>query len=474
MFISITDLIHIMFVRLKPHTFVRFTKDYVHIANLNNRRNLSYDQVGADWLRPLTNHFVDVTSIIHRLRNDNFYAEVEETILSADIKEFYIYLSELGLIEISDTKTTSLRECAYRNSFDDIEESTFLYPLNALVFELTDKFNERCIHCYIPNDTKNTAQFLPFCKFTKVIDEFAEMGGQYIRLTGGEIFLYPYLWKVLEYCKLIDIRVEILSNLISFDSSFVQRFKNLNVVSFQVSLYSLDPKIHDSITKVPGSFEKTKNAIETLACAGFDVCIGTPIMAENIHGFVDLLKYADSINVPVRIEQVLLAEENFSKENLRHRATLKDERQLLESIAQYSVGYYESQIRKQYTNDNCENFDFIKYLEQPVCDIAKDHLCITANGNITPCTGWQGLPLGNISNTKLKDLWHQNKILKKIRNIREYNFRRCISCEASDYCIRCLKRNFNESNGDMFNINPHYCDIAKLNKEIISNNKTYE
>lgn len=463
-----------MFVRFSPHTFVRFTKDYVHIANLKNRQNLSYDQVGADWLRPLTNRFVDVDSIILDLRNRSFYADVEYTVLSADIKDFYINLSEYGLLEISDTNTIIPEECASHNSLDDIEESIYLYPLNALVFELTDKCNERCIHCYIPNNMKNKAQSLPLGRFIKVIDEFAEMGGHYIRLTGGEIFLYPYLWKVLEYCKSLDIKVEILSNLISFDSSFVHRLKNLNVVSFQVSLYSMDPQIHDNITKVPGSFEKTKKAIETLISAGFEVCIGTPIMKENIHSFLELLKYADLKNVPVRIEQVLLAEEDFSTKNLSHRATIEDEKQLLESIAQYSVEYYESQIRKQHTNDNCESFDFIRYLEQPVCDIAKDHLCITANGNITPCTGWQGLPLGNISNTNLKDLWHHNKTLKKIRNIREFNFKRCISCDASDYCIRCLKRNYNESNGDLFNINPHYCEIAKLNKEIISKFKTYE
>ena len=45
----------------------------------------------------------------------------------------------------------------------------------------------------------------------------------------------------------------------------------------------------------------------------------------------------------------------------------------------------------------------------------------------------------------------------------------CITCEAKEYCDMCMVRNFNESNGDMFKINKHFCDVAFLNKKIIEN-----
>ena len=31
----------------------------------------------------------------------------------------------------------------------------------------------------------------------------------------------------------------------------------------------------------------------------------------------------------------------------------------------------------------------------------------------------------------------------------------------------CLVRNYNESNGDMFKVNKHFCDVAFLNKRLV-------
>ncbi len=42
---------------------------------------------------------------------------------------------------------------------------------------------------------------------------------------------------------------------------------------------------------------------------------------------------------------------------------------------------------------------------------------------------------------------------------------------ARDYCARCLVRNYNESGGDMFAVNHHFCDVAFLNKKIVEEYK---
>ena len=43
----------------------------------------------------------------------------------------------------------------------------------------------------------------------------------------------------------------------------------------------------------------------------------------------------------------------------------------------------------------------------------------------------------------------------------------CLECDARDYCARCLVRNYNESGGDMFAINHHFCDVARLNERLV-------
>lgn len=47
------------------------------------------------------------------------------------------------------------------------------------------------------------------------------------------------------------------------------------------------------------------------------------------------------------------------------------------------------------------------------------------------------------------------------------DFPKCLTCEARDYCAMCLVRNYNESGGDMFKTNQHFCDVAFLNKRLV-------
>ena len=55
----------------------------------------------------------------------------------------------------------------------------------------------------------------------------------------------------------------------------------------------------------------------------------------------------------------------------------------------------------------------------------------------------------------------------ELRKITQGSFPQCLECEASDYCARCLVRNYNESGGDMFKVSQHFCDVAFLNKKLV-------
>ena len=75
--------------------------------------------------------------------------------------------------------------------------------------------------------------------------------------------------------------------------------------------------------------------------------------------------------------------------------------------------------------------------------------------------------VGNIYKQSLKDIWINSEGLRKIRSITQKDFGQCINCEALKYCSRGLVRNYNESNGNMKAINPHFCEVAFLNKKVV-------
>ncbi len=75
--------------------------------------------------------------------------------------------------------------------------------------------------------------------------------------------------------------------------------------------------------------------------------------------------------------------------------------------------------------------------------------------------------VGNVYQQSLREIWDNSEKLKTIRAVTQGDFPQCLKCEAQDYCSRCLVRNYNESDGDMFKLNQHFCNVAFLNKKIV-------
>ena len=74
---------------------------------------------------------------------------------------------------------------------------------------------------------------------------------------------------------------------------------------------------------------------------------------------------------------------------------------------------------------------------------------------------------GNVYQQELEDIWENSLKLKQIRTVTQGDFPGCLKCEARSFCAMCLVRNYNESGGDMFKINRHFCDVAFLNKKVV-------
>mgnify|MGYP002626159661 CR=1 FL=1 len=112
-------------------------------------------------------------------------------------------------------------------------------------------------------------------------------------------------------------------------------------------------------------------------------------------------------------------------------------------------------------------FDIERYKKQPVCGVGYDNCCITANGDVYPCAGWQSMVIGNVYKQPLLEIWENSPKVKELRKLTRAAFPQCLECEAADFCAMCLVRNYNESGGDMLKINKHFCDVAFLNKRLV-------
>lgn len=479
-----------MLIRQSKNTFVRFYEGSVHIANQLSFQDRVYDEIGADFLKEINRTPQEVDDIVDRLKTlygdsvsrqelyDDFmefvsdlvehkYLVMGKTTEELDANDIEFSYSMQNLKTQTDDFTQVTKEQVQETTRDLIWEESQRKPrLNAIQFELTSRCNERCIHCYIPNGKKNHGFDMPTEKVKSIIDEFAEMGGMHVTLSGGEVFLHKDIIPIMMYCREKDMRISILSNLISLKDEQIPYIKEANISLLQTSLYSMDPAIHDAITTIPGSQVKTKENLEKLIAADIPCQISCPAMKINYKGYVDVLKYAQSLKIKAYTDYMIKAQADFDTSNLANRPSLEETEELLRDIIQHDIDYKNVTLEKMSKSEE-QKIAPEKFAKQPLCSVGINDFCITANGDVYPCSGWQAMICGNVYKQSLKDIWDNSPQFAELRKITQGSFPKCLTCEARDYCHICLVQNYNESNGDMFKINPHYCDVAFLNKRLV-------
>lgn len=482
-----------MLIRQSKNTFIRTTKKYGYITNQMTRMDRCYNESGADWLREISREPREVNDIIMSL--SKLYENPDINVIRRDFMEFVDSLVASKFIVIGNNveeldkndmdftysieNPKTLIDDYTQKTKEDVDDNTQEVLFNAikdtttilnLQFELSSRCNERCIHCYIPNEKKNHGEDMPPQKVKELIDEYAEMGGIHITFSGGEAFLHKDLLELVRYSREKDMKVSILSNLIAVTDKQVEKLQELNISLIQVSLYSMDPEKHDYITKVKGSFERTKRVIEKLVAADIPVQISCPVMKANLDGYEKVLEYAKALKIKAECDFIMMARSDLDKSNLSNRLSLEETERILRTIIENDDNYKENTLQQIPISDRI-NFDLESYLKEPICGVGYDSCCVAANGDIYPCSGWGGYVLGNVYTQSLRDIWVNSPKAKQLRKITRASFPQCVSCEARDYCSACLVRNYNESGGDMFKINQHFCDVAFLTKRLVEEYK---
>ena len=158
--------------------------------------------------------------------------------------------------------------------------------LRYLELQITDRCNLRCRHCYIGGGLD---QDLPIEKVKRLFDEFEEIQGLRMLVSGGEPLLHPQFWEIHALLKDRAFRSILLSNgtLITRDTA-----RSLHVHEVQISLDGMK-KGHESV-RGRGTYEKTLSAIDCLQESGIRVSIATMIHRGNVKEFDQLASFIQS------------------------------------------------------------------------------------------------------------------------------------------------------------------------------------
>lgn len=330
--------------------------------------------------------------------------------------------------------------------------------LTSVHIEIISVCNERCIHCYIPHEKKT--EIMTPDMFFNILEQCREMNVLHLTISGGEPMAHNNFIDFLRKCNEYNFSVNVLSNLTLLNQDMIMEMKNNPLLCVQTSLYSMNSDVHDAITQIKGSFEKTKASILMLIENDIPVQISCPIMKHNMECYDEVINWGRDHNMNVNSDFVLIAGYDHTTNNLQCRLSLDDVSKIVGKNIDSSTTYLKSIEENILKKKN-------QMPDDHICSVCRSSICISEKGNVYPCVGWQDCILGNIDTTQLVDIWENSEKVQYLRNLRRFDFPKCLECSDNEFCTMCMVRNANEDPlGDPLAQNIYYCNIAKINKEM--------
>jgi hypothetical protein len=141
--------------------------------------------------------------------------------------------------------------------------------------DVTWRCNERCVHCYLDHDDLGE---MTYDEIEGLLIQMAEAGVFFLTISGGEPLLRKDLFAIIRRAREMTFNVKLKTNAILIREPEAALIRDLGVETVQVSIYSHRPEVHDEITKVKGSLNRSLDAIRFMVSQGLKVTIANVVM----------------------------------------------------------------------------------------------------------------------------------------------------------------------------------------------------
>ncbi len=313
------------------------------------------------------------------------------------------------------------------------------YP--AATLEVTSRCNASCPYCYI--DASSAAD-LSREQIFYILDKLSAAGILMITFTGGEPFLHRDFIDILYYTIKKDFwKISILTNGTCLDDCHI-KFMTENAKYFstvQFSVFSHIPSVHDSYTKIPGSFQKLIASARQLKKCNIPVKIAINILESNYKTFEDSIELFTKEGFQISWSIHKLISTNSSPEAYEQ---IKKETSI-SFFSEFNSFLKEDSIK-------LERERFIRLTESPtekeltLCKGLFSNIYINSQGNLLPCVSFRNMILGSIFDDRpLNEIIDSSDELRKLKSMKISDIPKCNKCKYITVCHICVGINHTEN-----------------------------
>jgi radical SAM protein with 4Fe4S-binding SPASM domain len=290
--------------------------------------------------------------------------------------------------------------------------------------DVTYRCNERCVHCYLDHDDHGE---MTAAEIKGVLDQLAEAGVFFLTLSGGEVFMRRDFFEIVEHARRLLFDVKIKTNAVMIGEAEAQRLRALGVDTIQISVYSHRPAVHDAITKLPHSLERTIRAVKFLRDQGLRVNIANVLMTANYNDHLGVQKLAAELGVHYTLDPTITPMMDGDTSVLSLRVAGEKLEEVFRNPALVPNQEEFCAPPTPAASGDMENYS---------CSAGHSFFYISPYGDVFPCVQFP-LPSGNLRRQKFLDIWNHSPQLKEVRSVQIKDLPVCSSCSHASSCTRC-------------------------------------
>ena len=341
-----------------------------------------------------------------------------------------------------------------------------------VAFNLSDRCNLSCAHCYMDAAQKATAGDGEL-RFSELAALFADIGreapGTIAVLTGGEPLMRPDIEGLVDAGRDAGLRMVIGTNGVLLTKTKIRRFKELGLEGVGISLDSVSAEGHDSFRGVTGSFARACTAIRQCKAEGLHAQVHFTVTKHNCGELAQAVALARDLGAAI-INFFFLVCIGRGGRQMDLSADLYE--QLLEEIAGLQRSTKGIMVQSRctphykrilYENDPASPYTRATGYDGGGCPAASHYCRITPNGDVTPCP-YIELSAGNVRQKPFWDIWDEAVLFESLRTP-DLLQGRCARCEYKLLCGGCRARSLAQA-GNLMGEDPN-CSYVPQGGETI-------
>jgi len=322
-----------------------------------------------------------------------------------------------------------------------IRENTMPWSLDTVYLEVTHACNVRCIHCYT-NAGRPMSHELSTSQWCDLIDRLNGLGVLFMNVTGGEPFMRPDVFDIMEHVVDSHVLLNVFTNGILLNKEKVEQLRSLDPECVAVSIDGATARTHNRI-RGASCFEKVLENIRLLVDAKIRVRTNTCVYTENVGEIGALVDLLHGIGVnQILLDTYVGVGRGADQKQFQLAPTVAAQiTRVIEEKNKKLIGDGKKVPQLTFSETPSTTESWREDKKYSYCGVGTSSCAIRPDGALVLCPmlSEERYVAGNVLENQIEDLWVQSPVFTPLRNHSVDDIAGCKTCEHKMSCAAGCK-----------------------------------